>query len=632
VKLVRGAWKLLVAIKDLMVLAILLLFFGGLFAALSHRPNPTAIRDGALVLALNGSLVEQPDAPDPLAGLGGAAARAGGQLRLRDVVRALDAASGDARVKAVVLDLDNFAGGYPAAVHAVADAVGRVKAAGKPVFAHAIAYTDDSYAVAAHASEIWIDPLGGMLLAGPGGTQLYYKGLMDRLGVTAHIFKVGRFKSAVEPYARADMSPEAREANTVLYGGILNEWRATVRKARPRAQIDAVLAHPDQYAAAARGDLARAGVNAGLIDRIGDRIAFGKRVAQAVGAPANKPAGSFNAIRLGDWLAAHPLPDAGDAVGVITIAGEIVDGKGGAGTAGGDTVSRLILKGLATGKLKALVVRIDSPGGSAFASEQMRQAVLQAKAQGLPVVVSMGSLAASGGYWVATAGDTILARPDTITGSIGIFGVIPSFETALAKIGVTSDGVRTTPLSGQPDLTGGFTPEVERVIQSMIEAGYARFVGLVAQSRRLTPQRVDEIGQGRVWIGTSARQLGLVDGFGTLADAVAEAARRAKLDPARVHAEYLEQPPSGWARLLAGLTQGNDEEDGWGAQPGGGDALARIAAGRRALVAQALGDARRLAAGGSVQARCLECAALAPLPPSAEDRSLAALFLARFGL
>ncbi len=629
-KLVRGAWKILVGIKDFLVLVFMLLFFAGLFAALSYKPNAAAIREGALVVALDGTIVEQPEEADPFGRLSGGEVMK--QHRVRDVVRALDSARTDGRVKAVVLDLDRFLGGYPVAVSEVAAAVGRVRASGKPVLAYATGYSDDGYAIAANASEIWVNPQGGTVFAGPGGTQLYYKGLLDKLGVTTHVYKVGKFKSAVEPFTRSDMSPEAREANEALQGALFAQWREAVTKARPKARIADYLTKPDEVIAASRGDIAASNLAYGLVDKTGGRLEFGKRVAEIAGAPSGKPAGNFKSIKLADWIAANPAPSSGEAIGVITVAGEIVDGKAGPGTAGGDTVSGLLLKGLAEKKLKALVVRVDSPGGSAMASEQIRQAILQAKAQGLPVVVSMGSLAASGGYWVSTAGDAIFAEPNTITGSIGIFGVLPSFENSLAKIGVTTDGVRSTPLSGQPDVLGGINPVTDRILQSAIENGYNRFISLVAQSRKLTPQRVDEIGQGRVWVGGVAHQLKLVDRFGGLQAAVEEAARRAKLDPAKVHPVYLEKEPSEWMKFLEGFTKDDDSEDDWADQPAGADIWARIAAERRALMAQALGDARRLATGGSVQARCLECMGMGPALARPEDRTLLEMVLGRIGL
>ena len=622
-KLVRGAWKLLVGIKDALVLIAMLIFFGALFAALSARPNPRGVHDGALVLDLAGSIVEQPaEAGFDFGGGGGPK-----EIRLRDLVRAIDASKDDKRVKAVVLDLDGFLGGYPAAVSEVADALGRVRASGKPVLAYATAYTDSSYRLAANASEIWMNPLGGTLFAGSGGSQLYYKGLIDKLGVNVHVYRVGKFKSYVEPYTRADQSPEAREASKALYATLMADWQQSVSKARPKAQTAAFLATPGALITAAGGNIAEANLKAGLIDKLGDRSDFNKRVAAIAGSEAGKPAGTFKSIRFDDFVEANPLPKSGDAIGVITVAGDIVDGKAGAGTAGGDTIAKLVLDGLAKKQLKALVVRIDSPGGSALASETIRRAILEAKAQKLPIVVSMGSLAASGGYWVATAGDTIFAEPTTITGSIGIFGIVPTFENSLKKLGITSDGVKTTPLSGQPDVVGGTTPEIDAILQSGIENGYQQFITRVATARKMTTARVNEIGQGRVWDGGTAHQLGLVDRFGTLDDAIAEAAKQAKLDPKAVHAEYLEKKPGWFAKFAADLGR-KDDEDGADQT---GDAYARLARERRAVFAQALGDMKRLATGASIQARCLECGGLAPARRDAGDARLLDLVLARIG-
>jgi protease-4 len=624
VKLVRGAWKLLVGIKDFLVLAFMLLFFGALFAALNARPGTKAIGDGALVMDLDGRISEQPAEADPFAGVSGGEVLT--ENRLRDVIRALDTARTDARVKAVVLDLDRFAGGYPAVVADVADAVGRVRASGKPVLAYATGYMDSSYLIAANASEVWMNPMGGTLFMGPGGSQLYYKGLIDKLGVNVHVYRVGQFKSAVEPYTLNGQSEPARAANAALYGAIFEQWKANVAKARPQAKIADLIARPDALVAAAGGEMGKMNKALGIVDHLGDRAAFDKRVADLVGYGTGKQASSYKAITLKSWIAANPAPTTGDAVGVITVAGEIVDGQAKPGTAGGETISKLIRDGLAKKTLKALVVRVDSPGGSALASEQIRQAILQAKAQGLPVVVSMGGLAASGGYWVSMTGDTIFAEPNTITGSIGIFGILPSFEGALAKIGVTADGVATTPLSGQPDVYKGFSPQFDAVIQSTIEAGYARFINLVAGARKMTPARVNDIAQGRVWDGGTARQLGLVDRFGGIEDAIAEAAKRAKLDPAKVQVVYLEKAP-GWAAKLAEAWANGEDETASGEQAL--DPVSRIGAERRAVFAQAIADARRLASAPSMQARCLECVALSPANPSAADRTLAATLFAR---
>lgn len=622
-KLVRGAWKLLVGVKDALVLVAMLLFFGALFVALNARSRATTISEGALVLDLDGPIVEQPELVPPLALFTGQ--QVGRQYRLRDVLRSLDAARTDPRIKAVVLDLDRFGGAYPAALDEIATKLAAVRSAKKPVLAYATGYTDGGYRLAAAASEIWMDPQGGTLFAGPGGSQMFYKGLIDKLGVNAHVYRVGKFKSAVEPYTRADQSPEARAENVALYSGLFDQWRESVAKLRPQAQVAPMLAQPDAVVRAAGGDIAQANLRARLVDRLGDRVSFGRRVAQVVGGDGSKPAGWFKAVPFERWVAANPVPRTG-TIGVLTVAGSIVDGEAGPGTAGGDSVSTLLYKGLSEQKLKALVVRIDSPGGSALASERIRLAVAEAKRRGIPVVVSMGGVAASGGYWIATAGDTIFAEPGTITGSIGVFGVIPTFENTLAKIGITTDGVRTTPLSGQPDVFGGTSDVFDRVIQASIGNSYVQFVGLVSRARKMTPARVNEIAQGRVWTGGAARQIGLVDRFGSLEEAIAEAARRAKVDAKDV--VWLERKPGFAEEVAQQFTQPGDDEQG--AAPR--DAFTRLGWQRHQLFAQALGDARRLLEGSAVRADCLECAGLGPVTARGDDARLLDLVLARVGL
>ena len=622
-KLVRGAWTLLVGIKDALVLVAMLLFFALLFAALNSRPSTPTIKDGALLLNLDGPIVEQPEEVAPLALISGQ--QIGRQYRLRDVVHAIDSARIDGRVKAIVLDLDRFGGAYPAALGEVADALVRVRQSGKPVLAFATAYTDGGYRLAAAASEIWLDPLGGTVFSGPGRNRLYYKGLIDKLGVTTHVYRVGKFKSAIEPYTRTDESPEARAASQALYGSLFEQWKNAVAQTRPKARIDNWLTQPGRIAQAANGDLAQASLSTGLVDKLGDRLSFGRRVAEIAGAEKDKPAGSFKQIAYAAYVQAKPAPDDGE-IGVVTVAGEIVDGKARPGTAGGDTVAKYILDGLAEKKLKALVVRVDSPGGSVMASERIRQAVLEAKRRGLPIIVSMGGVAASGGYWVSMPGDVIFADPGTITGSIGVFGILPSFEQSLAKIGVTSDGVKLTPLAGQPDILGGINDETNAMLQSTIEQVYRRFLSEVSQSRKLPVARVDEIAQGRVWEGGTARQIGLVDRFGTLGDAVNEAARRAKLDPAKAKPVYLEKKP-GWAAQL--VEQINNSDNDNANEPS--DVMGRIAWDQRQMLARAVGDVRRLATAGGIQARCLECGPAGPAQDAVGDQRLFDLLLARFG-
>ncbi len=595
-RLVRGAWKILVGVKDGLVLLFMLLFFGVLYAGLTARPNAKAVGTGALVLDFKGSIVEQPEVANPSELLSGSAPLK--QYRLSDLIRALNAAATDDRVKAVVLDLDNFTGGGQVALADVGEALDRVRAK-KKIYAFATGYTDDSYQLAAHASEIWLDPMGLALFQGPGGSRLYYKGLIDKLGVNAHIYRVGTYKSAVEPFLRSDQSPEAKAASEALSASLWQGWQADVSKARPNAKLAAYIADP--VANTAGGDLAKAALAAGVVDKIGDRAVFNRMMAGLAG--EGKDASDFARIELAPWVTANPAVRSGE-IGIVTVAGNIVDGQADPGTAGGDTIVKIINTAVASEEYKALVLRVDSPGGSALASERIRIALKNAKTAGLPIVVSMANVAASGGYWVAMAGDRVFAEPTTITGSIGVFGIIPTFETALAKIGVTSDGVATTPLSGQPDIVGGTNAAFDAIIQQSIESTYGKFLTLVSGARKLPVARVDEIAQGRVWDGGTARQLGLIDQFGGIDEAVAEAAKLAKLDPTTVKAVYLEKPPS-FAQGVAEMFMSGDQEE---VQPAT-DLLSRLSRLRLAMLGQAVADAKSLATGSTIQVRCLECPA-----------------------
>ncbi|BAI97131.1 protease 4 [Sphingobium sp. TA15] len=625
---VKGMWRILVAIKDGLVLLFLLMFFGALYAALSWSPKPAqSVGSGALLLKLDGTIVEQPSEIDPMALLTGGNDRAR-EYGLADIVAALDAARDDRKVKAVVLNLDGFMGGGQVALARVGKALDAVRAAKKPVFAYATIYSDDSYQLAAHASESWVNPLGGVAITGRGGSGLYYKGLIDKLGVNTHVYRVGTYKSFVEPFTRTEQSPEARQANQALADALWEDWRQEVAKARPRARLAAYVRDPAGLAEAAGGNLAKAAVSAGLVDRMGDEAAFGARVAEVAGDAPDDKAGDFAAIDLKNYMKAHK-PANGGEIGVLTIAGDIVDGEAGPGTAAGDTIAALLRKALAEKDLKALVVRVDSPGGSVMASEKIRSAIMEAKSEGLPIVASMGNVAASGGYWVSTPADVIFAEPDTITGSIGVFGILPSFEGTLAKIGVTTDGVKTTPLSGQPDIAGGTTPEFDRIMQMGVEDIYGRFVGLVAQSRRKTPQQIDAIAQGRVWDGGTARQIGLVDRFGGLEEAVAEAAKLAKIDPAKARPYRIAREPDKFAEFVQSIMDREDEDDAGAPEAMvGRDLLGRQAIVQRNWALQAVADVRALVSGAGVRADCLECRGYgAPRVAKTDERGLAALLL-----
>ncbi|MDE2595453.1 MAG: signal peptide peptidase SppA [Sphingomonadales bacterium] len=624
----RKVWKLLVAVKDGLALLFLLLFFVVLYAAMTGRPSAGVVREGALLLKLDGAVVEEPAEADPLDALLSRSAPVK-QYRARDVVRALRTAAKDDRIKAVVLDLSRFTGGGLVHMQEIGAALDTVRAAKKPVLTWAVGYADDSVMLAAHSTEVWVDPLGGAFVLGPGGNNLYYGKLIERLKVTAHVYRVGTYKDFVEPYLRNDQSQPSREAKQALYGAIWEQWQADVTKARPKAQLARVTSDPVGWLKASGGNAAEAARAAGLVDRIGDSVEFGKRVAELAGKDsASTLPGAYAHTSLKAWLGSNPADSSGKSIGVVTIAGEIVDGKAGPGVAGGDRIARALDEALDK-DLAGLVVRVDSPGGSVMASEAIRSAILRHKAKGIPVAVSMANMAASGGYWVSTPGQRIFAEPGTVTGSIGIFAVIPSFEKALAEWGVNGDGVRTTALSGQPDVMSGLTPEVEAMLQANIESGYARFVGLVAKSRGKTPEQIDAIAQGRVWDGGTARQNGLVDQFGGLDDALAWTAKQAKLGDGDWHAEFLGAQETPYANLLQGLTGDNDDAE---SARGGSDAFALIAQRQQAQAVRAVERFGRLFGTAGAQAYCLECPAPAGTVPAKDKLGMLAQLARWLGL
>lgn len=625
---VGKVWKILVGIKDGLVLLFMLLFFVALFGALSARPNPGKVRDGALLIDMSGVVVEEKSELDPIAAILRSEAPMG-ELRARDVTRALDAAATDARVKAVVLDLTTFLGGGQVHLGEIGEAMDRVRKAGKPVLTYGMGYADDHMLLAAHASEVWLDPMGVAVIAGPGGSNLYYAGLLEKLGVTAKVYRVGTFKAAVEPWTRNSMSDEARANIGGLYGALWEEYKANVTRARPKLQLAKVTGDPQAWIESAGGDMAQAALAAGLVDKLGDKAQFGARVAEIAGKdPYDKSPGRYAASELGAYLADIGQKGSGKKIGVVTIAGEIVDGEAGPGTAGGTRIAKLLDEAL-DDDLAALVVRVDSPGGSVTASEEIRRAIQRHRDRKIPVAVSMANVAASGGYWVATPGERVFAEPSTITGSIGVFAVFPSFENAAPKIGVTADGVRTTALSGQPDLVGGFTPAMDALLQSSMNGTYKRFIGLVSKARRMPAERVDAIGQGQVWDGGTARQNGLVDEFGGLPEALAWAAAKAGAKKGEWHAVYLGETSGNYDSLIRKLVAREESGSGAAARASvNGDLFAMTAQRSQSLTARLARDLQRLTGTRGIQALCVACPAapaVAASPTAREPEGLLAV-------
>ena len=590
----RAIWKLLVGIKDALVLVFMILFFSLLYAALKGAPDP--VHAGILHVDLDGVIVEQAAEVDPFNSLVGGGVLT--EFQRRDLVEALRAAAKDDRVTGVALDLDGFLGGGQVALQDVGEALDEVRAAGKPVHAFAIGYSDDAYQLAAHADEIWLDPMGGVAFAGPGGSNLYFAEAMDKLGITANVYRAGGndYKSAVEPYTRSDMSPEARQNAQQLVGAVFETWLDAIEKARPEAQVRSYASDPVAALDAAAGDLAQASLAAGLVDKVAPRREWHAMLAELGGESDSNPDG-YKAIALADYVAHKVETHLSADIAVVTVAGTIVDGSAPRGVAAGTDIANLIDDAVDDG-IKALVVRVDSPGGSALASERIRQAILRAKEKDIPVVASFGNVAASGGYWVALAADEIMAEPATITGSIGVFGIFPSFEGTMDKLGIGVDGVKTTPLSGEPDVLGGVSPEADRLIQAGVDQTYTRFLALTAENRSLEVAAVRNLAGGRVYDGGTARQLGLVDAFGGIDEAIARAAELAEMEGAEHDVRWLERP-SEIPFFLRGLMASDQAE--------GASAYAWMGGSGEARLMSALGEAQTLLSGPSVQARCLTC-------------------------
>lgn len=596
----RKVWKFLVAVKDGLVLLMLLMFFGLLYAALSYRPTPASVTEGALLVTLDGVVVEEPQAIDPLSLIVPMQA-ATREHRAADVIRAIEGAASDDKIKAVALDLDYFLGAGQVTLSDIGRAMDKVRAAKKPVLVHAIAYSADSAQLAAHASEVWMDPMGGALLAGPGGTYLFWGEAADKYGVNVHIYRAGRYKSAVETYSRSSFSDDARSDIGGALDSLWEQWRGEVARVRPKAKLDKLISDPAGAIADAGGDPAQAALKSGLVDKLGSRKDFGAHVASIVGEDDDLPddPAAFAHTSYETWLRASPAKKPGKSIGVVTIAGTIVDGDAGPGTAGGDRIAEILDDAL-DDDLAALVVRVDSPGGSVTASEVIRQSILRHKEAGIPVVVSMGNIAASGGYWVATPGDAIFAEPSTVTGSIGVFATIPSFENTLGRFSVRTDSLGTTPLSGQPDVFGGFSEQMDAVLQAQVTHSYDTFLELVQESRKIDRAKALTLAEGRTWTGGSARQVGLVDRLGGLDDALAYAAKEAGLDDGEWHASYLKEKPDPLTMFVQDLTAPKEETVRVGLPE-------LLVAHRNARLSSVVEDVESMIARPTIQARCTTC-------------------------
>ena len=519
---------------------------------------PTA----ALVVDLQGDLVEQYSGEPGQRALNKLAGqKQQPETRLRDVLAAIDKAKDDRRIKALVLETDGLDSAALAELQDIARSVRDFKKTGKPVFAFGDAYDQNQYFLAAGADTVFIHPQGDVLLRGYGIYQPYFKDALDKFGVDWNVFRVGKYKSAVEPFLRNDMSPEAREDWGGLVRDLWSDYQKDVSRERKLAPdaLDVYVKDLIRNLAAVGGDGAKLALKAGLVDKIANEDQMDAAVTKVVGEGRD----GFRQVEYLDYLntadggGGTKLFD-GNEVGVIVASGDIAAGDQPPGVIGGDSTSELIREAREDDAVKAVVLRVDSPGGSTFASDLILRQLELTKLAGKPVVVSMGGVAASGGYWISMMGDEIYASPATLTGSIGIFGMLPTFQRTLAKVGVHTDGVGSTAWSDALDITRPMSPEVKQAFQLSIDHGYMEFITKVAHYRHMKVADVDAIAQGRVWTGADAKRLGLVDKFGDLKDAVAEAARLGEMGR-RYSVRYIEKPLSFMDRFIIGMA--NDEDD-----------------------------------------------------------------------
>ena len=539
------------------VVNLLFLLMVVLFLSLFLFGRGPEVPDGAaLVLSPSGYIVEQ-KTPSVLSdNLFKDDAEA--ETLLKDILDVIDYAKDDQRIKLLVLDLRQLAGSGPSKLQDIGVALNRFKDSGKPVIAHGEFFTQPQYYLAAYADNVYLSPMGGVGLFGYGLYRAYFKSDLEKLRINFPVFRVGTFKSALEPFVRDDMSDDARESNLVWLSELWGHYKTDVALQRnfdPESLDDYINNFPS-HLKKVDGDTALLALNQGLVDGIKTRDQMRQELIDLVG--ADEESGTFKQIDYAEYLRIirphlalkNPqLPQ----VGVIVAKGMILDGDQPAGTIGGDSLADLIRRGREDDKVKSLVLRIDTGGGSSFASEIVRREIQLTRQSGKPVVVSMGSVAASGGYWIASAADEIWASPTTITGSIGIFGAFVTFEDSLDSLGIHSDGVGTTKLADAFDPARPLNPLIKDAWQQMIERGYLRFIERVAQGRNMAPEDVERLAQGRVWSGTAALKIGLVDNLGSLQEAVEAAADKANLSNYEIR--YIEKPLTSREKLIESLNQ-----------------------------------------------------------------------------
>lgn len=562
-RLLRSVWQGFRFVRNFVLNFVFALLFIGFIAVLLSEDEQIEVDPStALVLNLKGDLVEEKRWVDPVEKAiseSTGAEEEQPEILVRDVVKVIDEATKDQRVKVIVLTLADLGRGSLDKLQSVGAALERFKAAGKKIYATGAYYSQNQYFLASYADSINLNPMGAVILEGYGTYPMYYKAALEKLQISTHVFKVGTYKSAVEPFTRNDMSPEAKEANNAWLQELWQNYKQQVaaRRGFTPDNFDETFARLYERINAANGDMTQYALDAKLVDTIKTREEFRQDIIAIVGEDADNH--TFTQIGYEDYasLVLPPFPVVNpmtDKVGLVIARGAIVDGSVKAGTIGGESTAKLLRTARFDEKIKAVVLRIDSGGGSAFASEQIAQEIRLLKAAGKPVIASMGAVAASGGYWIAAPADQIYASPTTITGSIGIFALFHTAENAMSNIGLNVDGVGTTELAGFSSglpLFKGLTPDAEKLLQRSIEHGYDQFITHVSTTRKIDKEQVDKVGQGRVWTGQKALELGLVDKLGTLEDAIAAAAEIASLKHFDI--QVVEQELTEQEKLMAQL-------------------------------------------------------------------------------
>ncbi|HED5890138.1 TPA: signal peptide peptidase SppA [Salmonella enterica] len=553
----KWTWRVLNFVRE-MVLNLFFIFLVlvgvGIWMQIGNGSNSEQTARGALLLDISGVIVDKPSTNHRLGALGrqlfGASSDRLQENSLFDIVNAIRQAKNDRNITGIVLDLKNFTGADQPSMRYIGKALREFRDSGKPVFAVGENYSQGQYYLASFANKIWLSPQGQVDLHGFATNGLYYKTLLDKLKVSTHVFRVGTYKSAVEPFIRDDMSPAAREADSRWIGELWQNYLHTVsanRQISPQQLFPGAQAIIDGLTNVG-GDTAKYALDHKLVDALASSADVEKALTKQFG--WSKTENNYRAISYYDYSLKTPA-DTGGTIAVIFANGAIMDGEETPGNVGGDTTASQIRDARLDPKVKAIVLRVNSPGGSVNASEVIRAELAAAKAAGKPVVVSMGGMAASGGYWISTPANYIVASPSTLTGSIGIFGVINTVENSLSSIGVHSDGVSTSPLA-DISMTKALSPEVQQMMQLSIEYGYKRFITLVADARKRTPEQIDKIAQGHVWTGEDAKANGLVDSLGDFDDAVAKAAELAKLK--QWHLDYYQDEPTVLDMVMDSMT------------------------------------------------------------------------------